>query len=280
MRSEVRLGPEVTILGPPVPVLPPDNFEAVWEIAARVQRRSFDPNDPVRIEVFLTGYGRCSSAKLAAYFPDGLFARRQNDTGREPPQFIGKVRSSVMQAVRRTAPEDAAPESPLVEVPMPKIQESRFDYPGMVMILNSGNFLDRFAAGETPGQFARRRSQEIGWTVGERKWSDVDQTGSEVAPVSIEATIAAEPTPGDHTIPLVLTYMTERKILLASSDDSPEFTGHFERRAMTSTFALNIHVSFFWEQDWFQSFVIGGTITGIILGAAAVILSVFHPFGY
>jgi len=266
---DLQPGEELRVLGPIVPTNPPDNFGAAWEIAARVQRRSFDPDDPVKIELFLTGYGRCSSAKLTVYIPDGIFSERKNDSGKEPANYVGTIRSSIGQAVRPGLPTNGGPESQTLEAPIPRIQESRFGYPGVTITLNSGNFLDRFSANETPGQDVRPRRLEVGWTVGERKWDDV-------APISIEARISPKPTPGDHTIPLVLTYMTQGKVLSARTFP-PMFTGTFERRVRTSTFTLNVHVSFFWEQDWFQWFVIGGTVAGMILGAVAVVLSVYHP---
>lgn len=228
-------------IGPVVALSDQYTFEGSWELTARVHQRTLSPGDELLIEVFLTGYGPCSSAKVVAYFPSGLLGVSHNFPGQEPSDYMTEVKFGVRYVTADLT--DSAGVSVRIEYPSQHEESYRRAEGELIINLDQGNFMNSVIRTQNPYELTRRR-QEIEPVTGETYMGAL-------APLSLSAKINKKAKPGDHTVPFVLTYKTGNTI-------------------RTSTFNLDIHIVPFWERKWFQRVVSGALIIGLFAGLVTI----------
>lgn len=218
-------------IGPPRPV-GSDGYTAGWEVMARVVQRTLDPGGKFDLEIYLSGFGRPDSAKFNIKFPQGFLGEQPS---RQQPgkNCFGWLTVEV---------EYRFGESQLGTVEIPYLKEGVFELNpvGVTVHLNLGPFLpatDPVSYGLEP-------------------WDLVPTTGELYEhgkpPFHIQAVVSPKVAPGDYTVPIVLSYLTEDEVKTARVD-------------------LEIHVRPFWERRWFQLAVLGLTIATVVASVVAVV---------
>jgi hypothetical protein len=195
----------------------PDDFGASWAIAARVRTRTLDPGERVEVEVFLSGVGRPESTKLCGVIPESIF----------DPEAGGDFSSNI--AAVGTFGTDG----------VSRLEAAAYNPDGRP--LSGGVFSITFSKGFTLPVTPAERSPSDYIVAGE-------QGAGGSAPALLRWTLPKWAPPGDHAVPLVLTYVTRGQ-------------------AQTSAYEVLLHIRPWWERPLYQALIVVSTI---VLLAAAV----------
>ncbi len=241
---------EVRAIGPSIKLDSWAGVEPSWEILARVSGTTLDPGSKLRIEVYLSGYGRVDSAKLVVAFPAGLLQNFLVPGGSDSHPRDAKVTTRSHSVAFNDAAQSGSGPGPPVEFPSAETQTFYSNEGGGGLAMDLGFSLELFNLGaKFPSPLvAQERSVRLVQTAGEVR---LNSSG----PVNFDATMSANAHPGDHFIPFVLTYMVDKKV-------------------RTSTFTLQLHIRPFWERAWFQYLAAGALVLASAASVAAIGLAI------
>jgi hypothetical protein len=147
----------------------------------RIEKRTLNPGERLRVVIHISGYGNSKGGKLTFHFPQGLLRIDRTQDGVEVP--VGQVEANISLAVDQRTGE---------EVPVGRSQVDTLDSVGKTVLLHKGLFMPTKPIAE------KMVMQQI---AGEMQLP----TGP---PFAITAQVDSKCPGGDHSIPFVLTYET------------------------------------------------------------------------
>lgn len=233
--------PTKTFLSGAISGAPDPAIEASWEVSARVIQRTLDPGDRIDIQVFFTGYGPVSTAKITWYFPENLLA---------------------------AIPDSAAPHALTHQIEATANVGYLFDDQSRVSAaaLTSDKHLFPGSSGLirlTRGYFYPAAVPSQGIDLGNPiPWNPevcmvVGERARPSPPITMSGRISEDAPTGEHSVPFVLTFRTQDKV-------------------KTSAYHLELHIRPFWERRPFQILAAVAAILASGGGAVAIVLAFLH----
>jgi hypothetical protein len=223
-----------------------DPEEANWEIVARGTRHTLERGDPIQIQLFFSGYGRPSWAKLAFYPPPQLLnPHLDNEARRGPIAFDATPATGTADFIDTNAGTTTPIEFAVEDPSSVDIEE----FGAVVGIADGFFFVTGVSSGDnrdvqraTPDP-SRRAVSEIMFI------DDRVQPPRASPPIVLRARVADNAPGGDYSWPFVLTYATQGNVV------------------RSSRFTLPLHVKTIWELDLPQAIAIGSA-GGVVVGSA------------
>jgi hypothetical protein len=196
------------LFGVPFRVDTPRRFSASWEIAARVKSRTLDPGDEVEVEIYLSGHGLPELTKLSGFIPESIFDRSAKSEVATNVTLVGF---------------GGGPDEPVLEVPAWSPHSEALTFGVFTIGLSRGYALPVVIPGPT------------------RNVAAGEQVVNGTAPVVLRWTLPASAPPGDHAVPLILTYVTKDSV-------------------QTRAYELAIHIRPWWERPGYQILIVASTV--------------------
>lgn len=232
----------------------PEDFEACWEIAARVARHTLGTGDVLEIRIYYCGAGIPDWAKVSFYPPLGVLRpRREPNTG-EPGGGTIEIHHAFATGVPMDVDSRNIPDGTRVAAIADDYTIFADEYGGNSPVPMAYFF--PLLVTDKPGGSSDFADAVVDW--GRRSVAEVDSSirlpdspDPHEPPTKVSAIISRAAKGGDYSIPFVLTYSTKAKV-------------------KSSTFRLDFHVKWFWERAWFQAVVVGSAAVALAAGGLTV----------
>jgi hypothetical protein len=207
----------IIVRGPPINLSEHGKFDGRFEVMARLSQPAFDQGDPISIEIYITGWGRCDASKISIVYPFGFLAGPPEGT--QPGSGVGEAIGSVMIYGRTEG------NPPVVKEEIAVQQPTRWplDTVGAAVNINRGYFMPRRKA-DWPDQLPA--------IVGETKVG-------QFSPILIRTQVSSKAPPGDHVMSFFFTYRTGQTINISRQDLTIHVRPFWEKRPFqTLTYVL------------------------------------------